>query len=180
MMKKTIPIIRNKFPGRRWQTAPGQCIMETPTGRAEVIAAPDGTIRWIYETRGKIQSSPVIGEDGTLYFVTSYDQSDTNHTSLYLNALSSMGNLLWHYQLLEDLNAWSVAYGDMSPLVGTNGVIYVGTAEGIFYAIDTTGTLIWKYRVQASVYNETAAMDLDQNLYFTAADGYLYSIGKDG
>lgn len=65
-----------------------------------------------------MESSPVVGEDGTIYF-GGWDS--------YIYALRPDGNPIWKYQLGSDIRS--------SPTIDSNGVICVGSSDGCIYAI---------------------------------------------
>lgn len=150
------------------------------TGRSKVSAAPAGVIVWEYETEGQILSSPAIGPDGTIYFVTSYDVSTGPKLKLFLEALDQSGRSKWRFQLLEDTTKDVFAFGDVSPSVVADGTVYVGTAEGNLFAIHPDGSLKWKYRAGGSIFNLGLAVGLDGTIYFVANDGNVYAVAPDG
>jgi FOG: WD40-like repeat len=77
----------------------------------------NGTLQWSYNTGGvsNTAASAVIGADGTVY--------TGGKNGVY--ALNPDGTLKWKYKA-------SNVYA--SPLIGTNGMLYVGTTSGTFYA----------------------------------------------
>ena len=44
---------------------------------------PDGTLRWKFATGGNIESSPAIGEDGTIYFAADFTSQPDFYSYLY-------------------------------------------------------------------------------------------------
>ena len=63
-----------------------------------------------------------------------------------------------------------------SPAVDKNGIVFVGSTDGNFYAIDgVTGTVKWKYAVGAAI-NSSPAIGSDGAVYFAADDGNLYGL----
>ena len=73
-----------------------------------------------------VRGSPVIGDDGTIYF------GGADFYALYPN-----GTLKWKYDDL-DFYVWS------APAIDENGVLYVGDLHGYFYAINADGSLKWR------------------------------------
>ena len=120
-----------------------------------------GTLKWKYKTGGSIESSPAIGQDGTVY-ITSMDSC--------LYAFDPEGNLKWKYQ--------ADGYIYSSPVIGTDGTIYVNPWDVYTYAITPEGKLKWKcetYYTPAS-----PAIGQDGTVYVAATGGRLYAITPEG
>src|SRR5215467_1448075 len=75
---------------------------------------------------------------------------------------------------------WSFHTGGMvigSPTV-TGGVVYVGSNDGYFYAIDaSSGTQKWKFAVKSRVPSTPAVFA--GTVYFAAYDGNLYALDSN-
>ncbi|MEF8874404.1 MAG: PQQ-binding-like beta-propeller repeat protein, partial [Candidatus Thermoplasmatota archaeon] len=88
----------------------------------------NGNERWSFDLGGEIQSSPAIGEDGTIY-IGSRD-----------------GNL---YAVNPDgTERWTFETGDMitsSPAIGEDGKIYIGSRDGNLYAVNPDGREKWSF-----------------------------------
>ena len=90
--------------------------------------------------------------------------------------------LLWSYK--TDLSVES------SPVIGTDGTIYIGSHDGYLYALNSSGTLKWKFEVAKPVYDErwnvskaimaTPAIDKNGTVYINGSSNYLHAIGSDG
>ena len=117
-----------------------------------------GTVQWLYQTGGKVFSSPAIGADGTIYV-----GSDDN----YLHAVTADGTLLWKYYTGGDVRS--------SPAVDAAGTIYVGSKDGYLYAINPDGTLKWKYHTDGEIWS-SPAINCDGTIYIGSVDMYLYAI----
>lgn len=70
-----------------------------------------GQLKWEFDVSGDIYSSPLIGDNGNIYFA-----SETN----YLYALNKNGELSWKENLGGDVT-WS------SPTIDNQGMLYIGT-----------------------------------------------------
>lgn len=113
----------------------------------------NGILLWKYNTGDYGTCSPVISADGTIYIVT----TNTNSSTLY--ALYPTGTLKW-------TRSTGIVYGS-SPVIGNDGTIYIADHDGVFYAINTDGTVRWTYNLTYSVYSA--------NMHYNSA-----SIGSDG
>ncbi|MHB0870067.1 MAG: outer membrane protein assembly factor BamB family protein, partial [Chloroflexota bacterium] len=120
---------------------------------------PAGQKRWSIHGLGPgpYVVGPTVASDGTMYFV-----SATN-----LMAIGMNGTLKWQFTLG---NAF-----DRTPVLGTDGTIYLGADDGHIYAVNPNGTLKWK---QQYVTKTGWACGVKSNLLLDAA-GTLYFLGKD-
>ncbi len=84
-------------------------------------------LKWKFET-GYVDSSPAIGQDGTIYIGSYYPGGH------HLYAINPDGTLKWQYE------TGSYIYYS-SPAIGEDGTIYVGSyvesGDGYLYAIET-------------------------------------------
>lgn len=79
---------------------------------------------------------------------------------------------------------WSYATGKAifsTPVLGGNGTVYVGSADGYLYAISRSGTPIWRYRTgnlidSAAVLGRATAMTHSPTVTFGSGDEYLYQL----
>ena len=161
---------------------------------------PDGTKKWEYtiEEPGGITGSPIIGSDGTIYFVT----------DLYLYALAPDGSKKWKcmmdkprgpslgsegtiylgfYTGLAALNPngtvkWLHPTGDWvsnsSPAIGADETIYFGSRNNYFYALSSDGTRKWDFRTGGGI-SSSPAIAPDGTIYFTSGDGYIYALKSE-
>ncbi len=103
------------------------------TGRTPLIPREtEGLLPWRVNTGKGIFSSPVVGEDGTVYI------GSGNH-SFY--AIDVAGNILWKLETGEII--------DSSALLAEDGRLYFGSGDGHVYAVGReTGKVAWTYRAQ--------------------------------
>lgn len=124
--------------------------------RTSVGSSPGPTTNstdWLYGPIGSIQSSPVIGSDGTIYLVD---------TSNHLYAMNPDGSVNWE----ESFNQ-----GLFSPAIGPSGTVYVPGTRQLF-AFYADGTPAW-----TSPYNITT--DRDSALAISP-QGIIYEVDSNG
>ncbi|MCX6842479.1 MAG: PQQ-binding-like beta-propeller repeat protein [candidate division WOR-3 bacterium] len=77
-----------------------------------------------------------------------------------------------------------LAYGvdlvmNSSPAIGPDGTIYVGSPDDSLYAINSGGTLEWRYPTGGDV-QSSPAIAADGTVYFGSYDYCLYAVNHDG
>jgi len=126
--------------------------------------AADGKWRWTQLTLGPVASSPAITADGETVVVGSFDG--------YLHAYRAAdGKELWKFAANDHIYA--------TPAIGTDGTIYIGSADGTMYAVNPDGSLKWHFDTLDPI-RSSAAIDADGNVYFGCGDGRLYALRDDG
>ncbi|HUU29016.1 MAG TPA: PQQ-binding-like beta-propeller repeat protein [archaeon] len=171
---------------------------------------PDGTLKWKYYTGDKIHySSPVIGDDGVIYigsfskglfavnpdgtlnfnFLCPYPFSsmilatpavDCNNGKVYFGTLDNYvysvntdGSFNWQYE--------TGRYIHSAPAIGTDGTVYIGSTDGVFYALNPEdGSLKWQYETGDQIEHSSPAIDADGTIYVGSQDGVLYAFNPDG
>lgn len=140
----------------------------------------NGKMKWRYAVPTTSFTSPTVGEDGTVFFVTGNGLfGHTGSRALY--ALNSNGSL-----------RWSISFGSegflSSPILKQDGTILIGMAiddlfgtsgENGVVAVNPNGTLRWKFSSNGGVVS-SPAIGLDGNIYFGCMDGNLYSLDPSG
>ncbi|WP_051962925.1 PQQ-binding-like beta-propeller repeat protein [Mesoaciditoga lauensis] len=115
------------------------------SGRYLYALRLNGSLYWKYKSEDYIGSDPTIDADGTIYVWGAGSEENGG----YLYAINSDGILKWKSNN-EEGQAMS------NPVIGPNGEIYIGVDYHCdwgceipfvhtFYAVDTDGTLLWKY-----------------------------------
>lgn len=138
---------------------------------SEMLAldANDGRVLWRTPTVGWVWSAPALDGD-TLYF------GDLNSTIYALSAAN--GNILWQVQ--PDTSDKRVITG--TPLV-QDGVVYVGTESGAFYALKASdGSQVRQPKMfEGKIYTSPqAAGDLILVALTGSRGSFLYALTKDG
>jgi hypothetical protein len=80
---------------------------------------------------------------------------------------SKSGGGLWEFHTGQGIFS--------TPVVGSDGTIYVGSADNIFYAINPDGTLKWKLQTNGLI-DSAALLDNKGRVYFGSGDGKLYAL----
>jgi outer membrane protein assembly factor BamB len=80
------------------------------------------------------------------------------------------GKLVWKYETGSRVHT--------SPVIDSNGTIYIGSKDGYFYTLNPNGTVKWKYNAGYAIQNTCPAIDSNGTIYFHADDFYaLYPNG---
>jgi len=105
---------------------------------------------------------PAVGDDGTIYISTGA-YSITEYGTVY--GISPLGTILWSYELAA--NAYS-------PVIGTNGSIFVQDYENTLYAFSPSGDLLWTF--DDFDYPMHPIYPVGQRVPAIAADGTVYAV----
>ena len=68
---------------------------------------------------------------------------------------------------------------DSSPVISSDGTVYVGSEDWYLYAIDQNGKLKWKYQTSGVIYS-SPAISSGGTIYIGSNDHYLYAINPGG
>ena len=119
---------------------------------------PDGNLKWKIPS-GNVFSSPVIGNDGTIYYC-----DESSHSLRALNSYN--GAEKWFYPVGDKTMS--------SPAIGQDGTVYFGSIDNYLYAINPDGTLKWKFNTKNWVHGSPSVGD-DGTVYI-GSDYNLYAI----
>jgi len=98
-------------------------------------------------------------------------QYDNNNTGRSPFVGPQTANLVWNYTLGKGI------YG--SPVIGSDGTVYVGSWDNNVYAFYPDGTLKWSFPTGNAVWS-TPALDTDGTIYVGSNDKYLYAFNPNG
>jgi len=146
-------------------TENGTIYFTTWGGFGHVYAVnPNGTQQWLFNDGydSDSSSSPVIGNDGTIYFGSDFKK---------IYAIAPNGTEKWRY-----------ITGDMvmgSPAIGQDGTIYIGSCDNYLYALNPNGTLRWRYNTGSDIKGSASIAD-DGTIYVPSFNGYLYALNPNG
>jgi len=166
--------IITSFNGPMNSAWPVKCHDIHHTGRSPYSTADNpGIEKWRFYMDGWMEDTPVIGNDGTIYFGGSY-----GGLSWYLIAIYPNGTLKWRYKT-DGLILWS------SPAIAEDGTVYVGSWDSHLYAINSNGTLKWRFPSNNANIASSPVIGEDGTVYFGDLGdfGYnsrLYSVNPNG
>jgi outer membrane protein assembly factor BamB len=136
--------------------------------------------KWRFQTKGVIHTTPILGPDGTLYFVSN---------DIFIYAIDTLGNQTetalrqkWNFPLY--INSPPSSESDMrsSPVPGLDGTLYVGSNDQKIYAIDTVvsnsvskGTVKWVSDKTGGQIQTTPILGPDGTLFFGDNNNNLHA-----
>jgi len=82
---------------------------------------------------------------------------------------------IWRYLI----NAGTPTSNYSSPAIGPDGAIYVGSQDNYLYAVNSDGTLKWKFLTGGPV-RSSPAIGADGTVYVGSNDNHLYAINPNG
>jgi len=167
------------------------------SGRTETEGPFTPELKWFYDCGYMIQTSPVINEDGTIFFGT-YDVSPLENMQNSLYAIAPGGQSFWSLPLpdrisstcaigpSENLFLWSYPTYDSiasSPALSEDGTIFFGTIlNGILYALDSNGTLKWSFvsgGEEGGIQSSPCLSTDYGTVYFGNLDGTVYALSTN-
>ena len=83
------------------------------------------------------------------------------------------------YALTNLWKTWIGAHSDSSPALSDDGTLFIGTARGDLYAIETNGAVKWTFRTDREI-RSSPAVGLDGTVYAGSRDHYFYAITPNG
>lgn len=122
---------------------------------------PDGTEKWNVSVTGRISVSAPAIANNTIYVGTK-----EGNNLLALNATN--GSQKWSFSTPG-------AIINSSPAVDTDGTVYFGAWDNYFYAVNSDGTLKYKFLTGAQIWS-APAIGVDGTVYIGGYDGKLYAL----
>ncbi|MBS3817219.1 MAG: PQQ-binding-like beta-propeller repeat protein [Candidatus Thermoplasmatota archaeon] len=97
--------------------------------------------------------------------------------------LKNTGYSRYNTTSVDGMEKWRFTTGesiDVSPIIGNDGVIYLGSTEGVLYAIDSEdGSQIWKTSLGNDI-TSTPSIGPDGRIFAATLDGDLYCLSPQG
>jgi outer membrane protein assembly factor BamB len=125
---------------------------------------PNGTLIWSFTTDDFVDASPSIDEGRNTVYV------------------GSVGGTLFALNRLTGVKRWEFKTGGAlyrAAAIGSDGRVYLGSINGIFYAISNNGTQIWSVALDGPVHG-LPSIDTDGTIYVGTEGGSVYAINSDG
>jgi large repetitive protein len=117
---------------------------------------------WVIDIDWTYESSPAVGEDNTVYIGANSDTYD-------LLAINPDSSQKWVFH--------PGGYIDSSPALGADDTIYFNCKDGLMYAINPNGTLLW---TAVAGGQSSPAIGADGVVYAGGLDNCLHAISPDG
>jgi parallel beta-helix repeat protein len=136
-------------------------------------AALDTNGNWspLYIQNYIIGSSGTGGTGGLDDTTWAKSSGDLNNTGLSNYNGPETNTTLWNYTTGKSIS------GSCSPLIGSDGTIYIGSDDGKFYAFNVDGTVKWTYTTGNSVYGSSIGAD---GTIYTLSGYYLFALNPNG
>jgi len=160
------------------------------------------TTKWTMLTGERIEASPAIASDGTIY-VGSYDNNlyalnPTTGIPLWTSPLAGVvhssaaiasngkiyvgaGNNLYAINPTNGNPYWSYDTGGLvrsSPVIDSDGTIYIGSLNNNIYAINPDGSFKWSFTAGGQIWS-SPAIGGDGTIYVGSLDNKLYAINQN-
>jgi outer membrane protein assembly factor BamB len=103
-------------------------------------------------------------------------RGNVRHTGLSpYDTSGNNGGLKWSFYTGNFITMGNIA---SSPIIDANGTIYIGSEDGVLYAINSDGTEKWNYTTGSNLYT-TPAIGHDGTIYISTDDN-LFAINPNG
>ncbi|NOZ60153.1 MAG: PQQ-binding-like beta-propeller repeat protein [Calditrichaeota bacterium] len=138
-------------------------------------------------TKGRISKIVTITQGGSKFTFTTIGPEEHVYLSVgniwsdslqdtdgYLFKFDKSGNFIWKVNLDgHDITS--------SPLIDKDGIIYIGSTDGCFYAINPDGSIKWKFCTESKIECGLRGVNigLDGTLYFSTIKDF-YALNSDG
>jgi len=151
---------------KSWSTIHGDM---QRTGRSGANVSDTVSLKWYFESKYNIHSSPVIGKDGTIYFGT---------LDGVFHALNSDSTEKWRFQAPIDFitNEPSSKAIYSTATIGDDA-IYFGCDNRVLYVLNFDGSKEWEYLTSSEIKGSPAIGE--KGIYFSN-DETLYAVDFDG
>ena len=132
------------------------------------VAPPSGSLKWKYVIGTYMDaSSPAIDQSGYLYM------GDVKGVLHKFQDNVTFTTRLWKVPIGTKITA--------SPVIASDGTIYVGSTNGLSAVRPTDGKVLWNF--PAGIVDQTPALASDDTVYFGVKSGQtraIYAVARDG
>ncbi len=128
--------------------------------------APDGRLKWTFDSGCLSESTPVLGSDGTIY-ANLRTLGEVSYGVLY--AVRSDGSPGWTFQTKE-----SSYY---SPVIGNDGAVYISVDYTLFAVKE--GEELWRFNSNGGCFL-APAVGMDGTVYAVTTTGTIIALYPDG
>lgn len=153
------------------------------TGRSPYRGPQSGKVEWMFDAKGYVYSSPTLDVNGNIYFSV---MQGAFFLGLRHRLFPEMeGRSISHKSRCLRFGAMAAKHGNSAqiqlmhyfyePTLSLDGSTLYVPGQKALYAIDTSGSLKWKFPGGTS----SPAVDNDGNIYFASASS-LYSLTPAG
>jgi len=146
------------------------------TGRSRFMGPQKGIISKTINLDSGSDLSFIVTDNNKNYYcaIGNYWADSTGRTDAYLFSYDFQGNQNW-YVNIDGRELFS------SPLIDKNGVVFIGSTEGIFYAVNSNGSLKWAFDAGFPITSGYggATIGLDGTIYFSTRNA-LNAISQEG
>lgn len=155
------------------------------TFRSDYEGPKNGSIDWEISipnvSRSQAMTSPVIGADSTIYFVSSFENLPVYGPNAQLYAVSHDGKVKWKRRLVKDSSELGWFTSVTTPTVLSDGSIIVATPYNLVLSFSRDGNLNWFFEIPSkSIDSKTIVANKTGELYFVDQDGILYCLNNNG
>lgn len=138
----------------------------------------EASITWTYNNETAVSnyndgsSSPVIGDDGTIYYLESYAGAESKMVAV--NDAGETATKKWEAALGYNLRN--------APAMGPDGDLYIGawSLEALNKVSAAAGSILWLGDTGSGISNSTAAIDDNGNVYFGTRSAGIMSWSSGG
>lgn len=122
--------------------------------------------------RNSVELPEITGNSGLIDSAWPMKCHDLNHTgrSQY-STIDNLGIEKWRFKTEIAIEG--------SPVIGDEGIIYIGSFDGNLYALFPNGTMKWKYNIGGWIWS-SPAIDENGTIYVGSDEDYLHAIYPNG
>jgi outer membrane protein assembly factor BamB len=147
---------------------------------AESVGA---SVDWDSSTRTVLIEYKILFSQGKGFAECNYDKNAIQPTMGNWSRQSRFGGVTEPEQKWSlDLESTSGGFGfhrHYSPVIGSDGTIYVGSTNGKLYAVNPDGSIKWTYQTEGSI-NYSPSIGTGGIIYVVSGSTNLYAINSDG